>query len=199
MSALLMGLPLAWLARAGRWRAWPAIVITATLLAIPGPLLGLTLSKLIQAPNWTWLNLLYDRSIFAPMMAQALRALPIVVIVLWYSLRTVPQKTLDAARLEGAGYWGQLWYVAMRQRRGAIAAAWLIALAIALGDLSASFLVLPPGFDILSRRIFEEVHYGVPGRIAGITLVTMLMTSAVVLTALCLIATTRRPGRQSTW
>ena len=132
-------------------------------------------------------------------MALTLRALPIVMILLWYALRSVPQKALDAAALDGAGRWRQLWWVALPQRKLAIAAAWLIGVVVAMGDLSASFLVLPPGVSPLSRRIFEEVHYGVPDRVAGITLVTMLMTSAIVLTALALITWVRRGDSRSVW
>ena len=36
----------------------------------------------------------------------------------------------------------------------------LSALAVALGDLGASFLVVPPGVDTLSLRIFDLLHSG---------------------------------------
>ena len=206
-SAVVIAVPLVWFAcrrdkaskLRGDFSALPMIALAAVLLAIPGPLLGIGLSWLFNAPNWSWLNFLYDRSITAPTVALTLRALPIVMIVLWYALRSVPQKTLDAAAVDGAGFWRQLGWVALPQRKLAIAAAWLIGVVIALGDLSASFLVLPPGVSPLSRRIFEEVHYGVPDQVAGITLVTMLLSSTIVLVALLLFWLAGRRTPRSTW
>ena len=206
-SAVVVAVPIVWFAcrrvkstkLIGGVSVLPMIALAAVLLAIPGPLLGIGLSWLFNAPDWSWLNFLYDLSNTATTVALSLRALPIVMIVLWYALRSVPQKTLDAAAVDGAGFWRQLWWVALPQRKLAIAAAWLIGVVIALGDLSASFLVLPPGVSPLSRRIFEEVHYGVPDRVAGITLVTMLLSSTIVLVALLLLRFAGRRTAQSTW
>lgn len=201
-AALGLALPLAWWARRGGWRAWPALAVAAIFLALPGPLLGLCLSLLFTLPDRPWfelLNFLYDRSILAPAVAMMLRALPVVIILLWYALRSVPRATLEAAALDGAGPWRQLFWVALPQRKAALAAAWLIALAVAMGDLSASFLVLPPGATPLSARIFQLVHNGVEQEVAGITLAAMLAMTAIVLAALGLILLPQRGGRQSTW
>ena len=196
---LFVAIPLAWLACEDGARKWPMAMVAAILFALPGPLLGLLLVWAFNSTNWTWLHFLYDRSILAPTLAISLRALPLAMIIVWYALRSVPQKTLDAAALGGASRWGQLIFVAMPQRVPALTAAWLMGLAIAIGDLAASFLVLPPGASPLSRRIFEEVHYGVPDRIAGITLVTMMLTSAIVLAALFLFTWSKRRRGHSAW
>ena len=198
-GALLVAIAPAWFAQERSWRVWPMIALAAVLFALPGPVMGLCISWLFNWPNWSWLNFLYDRSILAPTIALAFRALPLVMMVVWYALRSVPQKALDAAALDEASRWDQLIWIALPQRLPALGAAWLMGLAIALGDLAASFLVLPPGASPLSRRIFEEVHYGVPDRIAGITLVTMLMTSAIVLAALALLYVSTRGKERSTW
>jgi iron(III) transport system permease protein len=53
--------------------------------------------------------------------------------------------------------------------------AWLIAFAVALGDLAASILVVPPGVKTLSIHIFGLMHYGVQDRVAGICLAQVCM------------------------
>jgi iron(III) transport system permease protein len=53
--------------------------------------------------------------------------------------------------------------------------AWLAALAISLGDLAASILVVPPGVTTLSIRIFGLLHYGVEDQVAGICLAMLLV------------------------
>jgi iron(III) transport system permease protein len=52
----------------------------------------------------------------------------------------------------------------------ALAVAWLLAFALALGELGASILVVPPGVETLSIHIFGLLHYGVEDRVAAICL-----------------------------
>ena len=58
--------------------------------------------------------------------------------------------------------------------------------------LAASILVLPPGVDPLSRRIFGFIHYGVEDKLAGICLATVGMFW--LLSALAILLICRRPG-----
>lgn len=182
--ALLIGVPLVWLARHSGWAATVVILAAAMLLAVPGPILGLGLASLLNRPGWLLLNFLYDRTVLGPAIALVLRCLPLVILVLWHALRSVPQATLEVAALEGAGTWRQLWWIALPQRRPAVAAAWLVGLAVAVGDLSACFLVLPPGATPLSVRIFGLAHYGVENLLAGITLLATFMMTAIALASL---------------
>jgi iron(III) transport system permease protein len=57
--------------------------------------------------------------------------------------------------------------------------AWLIGLALALGDLTASSLVLPPGVETLAVHIFNLVHYGVEDQVAGICLALLIVFGSV--------------------
>jgi ABC-type spermidine/putrescine transport system permease subunit II len=114
---------------------------------------------------------LYDSN-FAPWLVQTLRALPIVTIILLPALASIPQSTLDAAATDGTGWWGRLFRIALPQRWPAVVAAWLIAFAIAIGELAATVLVMPPqrGATALSIQVFQLLHYGVDDRVAAICL-----------------------------
>ena len=103
-------------------------------------------------------------------MALTVRAMGPAVLVLWHGVRTIPQPMLDSAATEGCGSLGQLGRIVLPQRLPALAVAWLIGLALALGDLTASILVVPPGVETLSIHIFNLVHYGVEDQVAGICL-----------------------------
>jgi iron(III) transport system permease protein len=62
--------------------------------------------------------------------------------------------------------------IALPQRWPAAAAAWLIGLAIAVGELAATVLVIPPQpSTAISVRVFQLLHYGVDDRVAAICLV----------------------------
>ncbi len=172
-TAVVIGLPLAWSARRGGWRAVPAWLMIALGLALPGPLIGLGLITCFDVPDWPWLLRLYDHSIAPVWIAQTVRALPLCTLVLWYALRTVATDLLDSATLEGAGAWRRFFQIVLPQRWPAVTAAWLMAFALAWGELSASILVVPPGVATLPVRIFGLIHYGVDDQVAGASLAIM--------------------------
>jgi iron(III) transport system permease protein len=193
-AAVAIGLPLAWNARRRGWRVAPMWLIVATCLALPGPLVGLGLIAGFHLFDRAWLLELYDHSIAAIWMAQTLRALPLCTIVLWYALRTVPDDLLHSAALEGAGPIARFFRIALPQRWPAVTTAWLVALAVAWGELSASILVVPPGVMTLPIQIFGLIHYGVDDQVAGISLCVMGTFFAW---ALILQELARRAGRRS--
>jgi iron(III) transport system permease protein len=173
-AALAIGLPLAWSMRLARRTPWLRLTALALCLTIPGPLLGVALIRLLNRPPdspLAFLELAYDSNI-APWLVQTIRALPIVTLILWSALATIPQVMLDAATMDGAGWWGRLVRIALPQRWPAAAAAWLIGLAIAVGELAATVLVIPPQpYTAISVRVFQLLHYGVDDRVAAICLV----------------------------
>jgi iron(III) transport system permease protein len=170
--ALVVALPLAAWARRGGIGSLPAIVTVAVCWAIPGPLVGMSLSWLL---NWNFAPLifLYDKTPLAPALAMGVKALPVTILILWMALASIPQQTLEAARLDGAEGFSLFWRIILPQRAAAIAAAGMIAFAIGLADLAWSILVLPPGMETVQRRVFGLIHYGVEEQVAGVSLVTL--------------------------
>lgn len=188
--ALIAGTWLAWLACRGGWRQWPALAAVVLGLAIPGPLVGVALIWLMNrdlpplipsrdGSAKSWLLVLYDETPLAPILAQAIRALPLVVLIGWHSFRSLNRDMLAAAALDGAAPWQVLWRIAIPQRRLALAGGWLAALAIAAGDLAWVHLVTPPGMDLIQRRVFGLVHSGVEEQVAAISLVVILTYAAL--------------------
>jgi iron(III) transport system permease protein len=188
---LVIGLLLAWPARGGGWRATIAWLAIAICLAVPGPLVGLGCIELFTGQQWPWLLDLYDHSLAPIVLAQSVRALPLCTLVLWYALRTISPDVLDSAALEGATGLRRFLRIALPQRRAALAAAWLVAFAVAWGELAASILVVPPGVITLPIQIFNLIHYGVDDQVAGISLVVL---AAFFLLAAVVGALTRKPA-----
>lgn len=181
-AAVLLSIGLAWWAVGrgtggegrgesnGGWRSRVLLAVAALGLAVPGPLIGLAVIWLLNRPGWPTLNMLYDQSILAPWLVLTVRGLAPALLVVWHALRTLPTEMLDCAALDGAGWLGRLWRVALPNRIPAVCLAWVIALAVALADLAASILVAPPGMTTLSIRIFGLLHAGVEDYVAGICL-----------------------------
>ena len=197
-AAVLTAVPLAWMARKNSHGATNGrgfmgnlqsaicnlqfailISIIAVLLAVPGPILGVAIIRLLNRPEVPGLVWFYDRSILAPWLAAYLRSLPIATLIMWHALQTVPAELLESAMIDGAGRFTRLWRIALPMRWPAAAVAWLAALAISLGDLAASILVVPPGVETLSIRIFGLLHYGVEDQVAGICLAMILVFAAL--------------------
>jgi iron(III) transport system permease protein len=183
-AALAGAVPIAWSMRRPRRAPLIRLVLLATCLTIPGPLLGVGVIHMLNRPAdspLAFLGSLYDSN-FAPWLVQTIRALPMATLILWPALATVPQAMLDTAATEGSGWWGQLLRIALPQRWPAVVAAWLVGLAIAIGELAATILVMRPqprGATTISVRIFQMLHYGVDDHAAAISLLMVLGVAAL--------------------
>jgi len=145
--AVCVAASLAWLARGGGKRSISALTATIVSLSVPGPLVGIALIGLFNhdippriviagGDAKSWLLALYDNTPLAPIIAQAIRALPLTIMVLWHSFAAINRDVLAAAALDGLSPWRVFWKIAVPQRWSAITAAWIMAFAIAAGDLA---------------------------------------------------------------
>jgi iron(III) transport system permease protein len=173
VAATLVALAAAWRLRRRSPAAAPFVAGLALLAAIPAPLLAVWVIEAFNRPPGSplaALAVLYDRTLTAPALVQAVRAAPLVTLWLWSQLASISAELFDAARCDGAGSWRQFWSIALPLRRPAIAAALAAGIAIALAELSATLLVLPPGVTTISVRVFQLLHYGVDDRVAALSL-----------------------------
>ena len=192
-ASLVAAVGLASAARRGGLRALPALIVTAVCLAVPGPVVGLVVIRLLNYPENRLLNWLYTNSILAPGMVLFVAALPLATLIVWHALRTVPQELLDAAAADGAGPIARLWRVALPCRLPAVGLAWIVAMAVALGELGGSVLVAVPGVTTLSEQIFGLLHSGVEDRLAGICLSLIMLFAAATVAAAWLVRRWARP------
>lgn len=169
--AVATALILVWHSRRGGWRRAPAAVAAVVALTLPAPLVGVWLIEIFNRPV---LDFLYNNSIALLCVAQWLAALPLTLLVLWPALRRLPQALVDGAAVEGAGPMAIVTRVIAPQEGRALAVAWTVALAVAMAELGASFLVAPPGVDPLSVHILNLLHNGVEDQVTSICLLLFL-------------------------
>lgn len=175
--AVVLSLPLAWWARQGI--RLPALLALAITAAIPMPLWGIGTIQLLNQPELPWLIALYDRSILAPLLVQTIRAMPLALLILWPALQTIPQHRFDQAALDGCRPIVQLLAVALPQRKAALTVAWLLSFCLAFGELGATMLVAPAGFELVSVHIFNLLHAGVNDLVASLYLVLLVLFTLI--------------------
>ena len=176
-SAIALAWPLAWLSRyPGPWR-WVALLTVAITLAAPGPVAGMSLVLAYGAIPWV-----YDSPLIL-ILAQLLRTLPYALLILWPAVHTIPEELLEAAEIEGLTPSTLIRRVALPMTSNPLIAAWLIAFALALGELPATNIVTPPGLMPLTGVIWSMLHTGVESRLAGIVLIMLAVVSIAALLA----------------
>ena len=171
---LAIAVGLAYAARTSNMAAAVALGATVAALAVPGPLVSLGLIAVFNHPRFAGLNYLYDRTIAVAVLAQSVRALPFAMFLAWHALRAVPRSLVEAALLDGAGPVTRMWLV-LRQRLFAIGIAGVATAVLSLSELSSTLLVVPPGIEPLSVRLFGLLHYNVEDQVAAITLMLFLV------------------------
>jgi iron(III) transport system permease protein len=184
---LVASLPVAWLAGRRSFAALPAALMVALGMAFSGPLVALGIVWLRTSSSSRFAQWLFDETVFAPVLATSCRALPLAVLICWVAVITLNRRVLEAATLDGAGSVRRFLTVVIPQRRRAFGLAWVVAFAVAYGDLSSSILVVPPGIMTLPMRVFDQLHAGVDDRVAAICLTSLGGFFLIALLALALV------------
>ncbi|MCA9185930.1 MAG: ABC transporter permease subunit [Pirellulaceae bacterium] len=179
LTAILVSMPLAVWGRRPRWRWMVVAGIVAGLWVVPGPVIGIVVITLMNQRSSPMLVYLYDQTIAAPWLALTIRIFPMTLLLMWFVVQTVPRQQWEAAQVDGAGWWTCVTRIVFGQRVASVMAVWLLALAVALGDLSASILVVPPGLNTLAIRTFGLIHYGVEDQQAAVCLGYLLLLSLI--------------------
>ena len=180
-AAALVALPVAlalgpMLARgmAGRGGGW-LWLLAAFPVAVPAPLVGVGLIALWNRPG---LEALYDSSAM-PVLAAVARFAPLAVAVVAAQWRRVDPAFLDVARVLQARPWQAGLQVTLPLLAPGCLAGMGIVFVLSLGELGATLLVAPPGRSTLTLRIYNYLHYGASGDVAGLCLVVLALALLV--------------------
>jgi ABC-type Fe3+ transport system permease subunit len=145
------------------------------LLALPGPIVNLSVSWLFNTAMPQSLQFLGDQTLLGPILALQTRCLPVAYGILWLARSRFEDQHETLLSVDRSlPMWLRVW-VWLRYARVAIVATALACVMIAFGDLASYLLVQPPGVTTVAMRMFELLHYGIRNREASLA----LMLSAV--------------------
>jgi len=165
--------------RLERGRFWWMLLLIP--LTLPSATVGIALIDIYN----TYLPWLYGTMII-PVIAVTTRFVAIATIIIYAQSRQVDPLLFEAAELFKRNKTQDLWRVKLPLQKYGIAAAAAMLLAFGVGELGGTLLVVPPGRETLTIRIFNYLHYGGSEEVAGLCLfivVLMMSTAAAALKA----------------
>ena len=170
----------------------------AIICALPGPTIGTLIAGLFSnLENGTLIHWLYNYTITGPVIANFIFCWPLGTLIVWFVFRKIPEDTLDAAGVDGAGWFSRLRQFGLAENRLALIGCWFVTFALSFGELSASQVVRPAGMDTVPRKMLGDLHAGVNEMTAGITIVTAFTIVIISLVGWCFIRLNQRPiGRR---
>jgi iron(III) transport system permease protein len=157
-----------------------ADVALVVLFAVPGTLVGVGLIRAWNRPGP--LGALYGTDSMI-VLAHLARLLPVAVLALAASARTVPLSQEEAAAVSGAGWLRTMWRIVLPQIRLGLVATWVMAFVLAFGELGVSIMVAPPGETTLPIRIYTIIANTPSSSIATLA----LLQAGVVLAPLAIV------------
>ena len=138
---------------------------------IPGVLLGIALIWIFNRPG---LNGIYESSVIV-ILAYVIRYAALGWNIVARAIRAGDPDLLAAAQLEGAGCWQTLRHVHWPQAAAQVAAAWHVTYLLCLWDVETLILIVPPGGESLSLRIFNLLHYGHNSQVNALCLLLLAL------------------------
>jgi iron(III) transport system permease protein len=154
-------------------------ILVTLSLAIPSSLIGMgLLTVFAPAPIGP------VTSLFLPVLAGITRFLPVAIIIISAQVHMIDPILLDAARFLGdIGSASYRRVVAPMIAPGIFIAA-VFLFALTLGELGATLLVAAPGYQTLTMKIYNYLHYGSFSAVAGLCVIMAGITTVATLLTL---------------
>ncbi len=149
--------------------AWILVLIPLT---IPASLTGIGMITFWNAPIPA---MLYP-GLLMPVLVSVARFAPFAAIILFVQLRFIDPLLFDAAAVFSPGLiktWVQIRLPLYAP--GLFVAAGILA-TLTLSELGATLIVAQPGYGTLTMRIYNYLHYGAAGDVAGLCLMITIIT-----------------------
>jgi ABC-type Fe3+ transport system permease subunit/DNA-binding beta-propeller fold protein YncE len=123
---------------------------------IPGVVLGIIIIRVFNQRALSWIY----PSLGLVIAALALRYLALPLKAIIQARRSVDPDLLSAARADGASATRAFWRLELPLLAGPIFFAWYIAYLFCLWDAETLVMIVPPGGETVSLRVFNMLHYG---------------------------------------
>jgi iron(III) transport system permease protein len=154
------------------------IAFSLILFTLPGSLLGIGMI-------YFWNNLLMSSlysSILMPVFASFIRFIPVAVVVFYASFGRVDAKLTEAGRIITGRKIKLFSEIIIPLHFSSFIIAFALEFIFTIGELGATVLVVPPGINTLTIKIYNFLHYGSSDVVYGLCLFIILLCFLVVYT-----------------
>ncbi len=135
----------------------------------------------------------------AVILVHVWRTLPLATVILLAGLTAIPQDIRDAADIDGAGFWRQLFYIRLPLLLPIMAVALLFAIIFAFTDLTIA-LVLTRGGPVNDTQVLASWAYfkGIQGgNLAQGAAIALFLLPVLVAIAIAMLRLARRAGEET--
>ncbi|MDD5603064.1 MAG: hypothetical protein PHG48_03135 [Eubacteriales bacterium] len=139
---------------------------------VPSSITGLAL---IETWNTPGLMALVYKSPYMPVLGMAARFAFIPAIIITFAIAALDKGYLETMRLYSPGFRASFSCLASLTWREC-AASVLIVFALSMGEYGTSLLITPPGYQLLTIKIFNYLHYGDNETVASLCLFVMIFS-----------------------
>ena len=166
LSAALLALPLAWTAEGRTGHILEVACLAA--LAVPAPLFGIGAALLANRSGLAS----GAPALAFPWLAHVGRFLPLSVLVVASHLRFMDPLLRDGVRLATAPPATKAFRLVLPLALPGLMVAAGFTAALSLGEIGATLLVCPPGYQTVALRLYNLLHYGADASAAALALAT---------------------------
>jgi iron(III) transport system permease protein len=146
-------------------RRW-VLLLALSPLAVPATVIGIGLVRLwnrdVGLPVYGTMLML--------VLGYAARFSPFAVVILATTLKQVGREQEEAALLASANWRRRIAWIVAPQCMIGFAAAWTITFVFCIGELGVSLLLMPPGSETVTLRLFNLLHYGAHDVVSALSL-----------------------------
>lgn len=140
-------------------------------LALPPTVLGIGMIRLWNRPGLA--PVLETTAVLA--LAYCGQLVPFATVAASSSLSGVPTAQEEAGLLAGMGWLRRARHLLLPRVWPALAVGWVLVFALALSEVGASILVLPPDGETLAVRIYNLSHYGAADTVGALCLLVLAL------------------------
>ena len=155
--------------------------LSVVSLAVPGVVLGIGYIFVWNQPFLEAVNLKLYGTPAILVLASVAAAIPIAARLLIASMTKIPQSQLNAAAMQGAGFWQRIRSILLPLLKSSILTAGLTAFGTSIFDLAITSILYPPNFMTLPvaiNKAFEDLNYGYATAatiVSGVVIIVLMM------------------------
>ncbi|MBU4234467.1 MAG: iron ABC transporter permease [Proteobacteria bacterium] len=171
--AVLFCYPAAYfIVRTRTWSAFFLDLVSFLPLAIPGTILGV---GLIRVWNHPATGFLYGSAAIL-LVAYLAQFSSFALRCLVPSMHQISPRLEDSYLIYRRGWLRRQVHIVGPLARNGMSAAWILVFVLCLGELGSTLLIIPPGMETLSLRIYNLLHYGAHEIVAALSVILLSLT-----------------------